>query len=588
MDYSTAERTRKKGFTGTLADKLLEGGSVGGSIRESIGESLKARAVGFKQKFDPMNIAKVLTGGSNLAPAIVGRLMGRKMEDISFFTGGKGKDPNYTTIGDGKPQNLKRGDSKADILVKMYRFMKTDIEFREKRDKEIDKYRKQLSDAKDRRTEELIKALVDGEDIRKKKTEDSSLLKYGLLGAIGLGAMLYSSDAKAMAKKFTDDAKRMVDDFDVIDMFKTIIFGEKQKGIKLTTGQDEQQKMVYNAFIEAGLSEKQAMAMAAEVGREGDYKLEHLYGEHIDPANKAKNLGMLSWQGERREKLLAELKSKGLVESEDERGIRLKRGQETLNVMAKYSVGEMRKSEPGKRFLGKTDISQEEAIPELGKFIGWRYTDPKYATQGIKKSKEYYGKIQGAFQKEITSFQSISPVDGGTITSEFGVRKHPLTGFFKPHEGMDIAAKEGSPVKSVASGTITFAGNKSGYGNIIEVDHGGGNKTRYAHLATMTAVAGQQVSAGQVIGTVGSTGRSTGPHLHFETLQNDKQVDPKVALSTIPSREIPTRERTIKTASAGAPVVLSHNTNMMNSNKTTNLLPPTIDDNPPLMVKQYG
>ncbi|MEZ5144290.1 MAG: peptidoglycan DD-metalloendopeptidase family protein [Acidimicrobiales bacterium] len=110
----------------------------------------------------------------------------------------------------------------------------------------------------------------------------------------------------------------------------------------------------------------------------------------------------------------------------------------------------------------------------------------------------------------------------GTVTSEYGMRWGRL------HAGLDISAPIGTPIVAAAGGTVIFAGwNGGGYGNLVVIDHGGGLSTAYAHQSRVAASVGQRVSAGQVIGYVGSTGSSTGPHLHFETRENGNAVNPR-------------------------------------------------------------
>ena len=113
------------------------------------------------------------------------------------------------------------------------------------------------------------------------------------------------------------------------------------------------------------------------------------------------------------------------------------------------------------------------------------------------------------------------------ITSQFSPRrKNPVTGIYKRHTGTDIGAGYGAAVVAANSGTVTLAGWNSGYGNCIVIDHGGGRATLYAHLSAYSVSKGQKVTRGQRIGSVGSTGNSTGPHLHFEVLINGAAVDP--------------------------------------------------------------
>lgn len=118
----------------------------------------------------------------------------------------------------------------------------------------------------------------------------------------------------------------------------------------------------------------------------------------------------------------------------------------------------------------------------------------------------------------------------GTVTSPFGERKNPMGAGDDFHPGLDIAADEGAPISAAAGGRVVSAGPDGGYGNLIVVDNGNGVTTRYGHCSQIFARVGENVAAGQTIGAVGSTGRSTGPHLHFEVRLADKPVDPQTYL----------------------------------------------------------
>lgn len=125
------------------------------------------------------------------------------------------------------------------------------------------------------------------------------------------------------------------------------------------------------------------------------------------------------------------------------------------------------------------------------------------------------------------------PVAGATLTSAFGQRGHPVLGVRRMHAGLDLAAPSGTPIRAPADGVVDAAGPNGGYGNYIRLQHGGDVDTAYAHLSRLAAgiVPGAPVRQGQVIGYVGSTGLSTGPHLHWEVLVGGAQVDP---LSVMP------------------------------------------------------
>ncbi len=119
----------------------------------------------------------------------------------------------------------------------------------------------------------------------------------------------------------------------------------------------------------------------------------------------------------------------------------------------------------------------------------------------------------------------------GELTSRFGDRTDPLSSAQRSHHGIDIAAPEGTPIRAVREGRVTFAGEQGSYGNLVIVDHGDGLETRYAHCRAVSVRQGDVVSAGALVGSVGSTGRSTGPHLHFEVRQHGHAVDPGSVLS---------------------------------------------------------
>lgn len=112
------------------------------------------------------------------------------------------------------------------------------------------------------------------------------------------------------------------------------------------------------------------------------------------------------------------------------------------------------------------------------------------------------------------------------VSSGFGTRPDPFTGEPKKHTGIDIPGPEGTTIVSVNKGVIIHAGKMDGYGNLVIVDHGGGVTTYYGHLQSVSVSRGQVVEKDQPIGKMGSTGRSTGPHLHFEVRVNGKAVDP--------------------------------------------------------------
>lgn len=134
------------------------------------------------------------------------------------------------------------------------------------------------------------------------------------------------------------------------------------------------------------------------------------------------------------------------------------------------------------------------------------------------------------FDDLVLYIPSIWPVKDGVsrrVSSAYGWRKSPFSDNNEQHEGIDIAVDTNSDIVATADGTVTFAGEKSGYGILVELDHQNGYITRYAHNSSVTVTKGSSVARGDTIAKSGSTGRSTGPHVHYEILVYEKNVNPK-------------------------------------------------------------
>jgi murein DD-endopeptidase MepM/ murein hydrolase activator NlpD len=132
----------------------------------------------------------------------------------------------------------------------------------------------------------------------------------------------------------------------------------------------------------------------------------------------------------------------------------------------------------------------------------------------------------GAMAPNHVSVPTGMPLARATMTSHYGMRVHPILGGARKHEGVDLAAPTGTPVYAPADGFVQRASVFGSYGNFIEIEHGGDLETRYGHLSGYAVAAGDQVHKGQLIGYVGTTGRSTGPHLHYEVRVAGQAVDP--------------------------------------------------------------
>jgi murein DD-endopeptidase MepM/ murein hydrolase activator NlpD len=132
--------------------------------------------------------------------------------------------------------------------------------------------------------------------------------------------------------------------------------------------------------------------------------------------------------------------------------------------------------------------------------------------------------LASRLQKEVRP--SGSPVTNGWLSSQYGMRIDPFTGLRAFHAGIDFAARAGSNVQSVAAGIVSDVGDRFGYGLLVEINHGNGYVTRYGHNATALVAVGDRVRKGQAVALVGDSGRSTGPHVHFEVLLNGRSVNP--------------------------------------------------------------
>ncbi|GAA0855566.1 M23 family metallopeptidase [Aliiglaciecola litoralis] len=197
----------------------------------------------------------------------------------------------------------------------------------------------------------------------------------------------------------------------------------------------------------------------------------------------------------------------------------------------------------GARLVEQAGLNQDEfsfnQLPPIGGPV-----DESVVT--IKGTNEILSKIDSALEtldsktQQLAALESIMlnhhileeaslagrPIESGWLSSYYGVRKDPFTGMPAMHKGIDFAGKEGEAVVSTGAGLVTWAGERYGYGQLIEIDHGDGIVTRYGHNKAVSVKIGDVVTKGQEIALMGSTGRSTGAHVHYEVLKNGRQQDP--------------------------------------------------------------
>ena len=222
--------------------------------------------------------------------------------------------------------------------------------------------------------------------------------------------------------------------------------------------------------------------------------------------------------------------------------------QERLDALAirmgQLNASVIRLNALGRRLTGMADLTGGEfdfdQVPALGgvdepdpSALGGQMPDLFAGMNGLDAALDGQGKQLGVLESVLMSRKledrvrpSGRPVEGGWLSSYFGKRTDPFTGKPASHKGVDFAGKAGSEIYAVAAGVVSRAGERSGYGYMVEVNHGNGYITRYAHNAENLVAVGDYVKPGQAVALMGSTGRSTGPHLHFEVLRNGVPVNP--------------------------------------------------------------
>ena len=176
----------------------------------------------------------------------------------------------------------------------------------------------------------------------------------------------------------------------------------------------------------------------------------------------------------------------------------------------------------GESALWPTDPEASEAAYAI------RY-DVAYLLRRAELLDNSFGEVEASLddqRERLEATPAIPPVLGHVSSHFSWSRENPVTGVSSPHLALDIVARWGTPFVATAPGRIVFAGTKDGYGNMIEIDHGFGMRTRYGHAAKLYVRAGQRVRRGEVIGEVGSSGASTGPHVHYEVHRDGRAVNP--------------------------------------------------------------
>ena len=204
--------------------------------------------------------------------------------------------------------------------------------------------------------------------------------------------------------------------------------------------------------------------------------------------------------------------------------IRLDALGERLTKMAKLDRGEFDFGKPPAQGGPANDVNQSSmAIPD---FLSALDTLSKQ----IDDRSEQLGVLESMLMNRNLQAEVLPagrPIKRGWTSSFFGMRTDPFTGKLEFHKGMDFAGRMGSDIVAVASGVVTWASERYGYGNLVEINHGNGYVTRYGHCEKIDVKVGDTIKKGQLIAQMGSTGRSTGPHVHFEVWRNGRPVNPE-------------------------------------------------------------
>mgnify|MGYP000064086780 CR=1 FL=1 len=229
---------------------------------------------------------------------------------------------------------------------------------------------------------------------------------------------------------------------------------------------------------------------------------------------------------------------KNLKRSSQEKvdALTLRMGDMQARLLRLDALGQ-RLTEVAKLKNGEFDFSASPALGgPINAKVGESYILPDLQAslaqieQQIMESEQQLDVIDALFMNRMTQnelFIAGRPISWGWMSSAYGYRTDPFSGKRAWHAGVDFAGKEDSDIIAVASGVVTFSGDRNGYGNLVEINHGKGFTTRYAHCKSLLVNVGSIVEKGQILASMGSTGRSTGPHVHYEVRKNGKTINPK-------------------------------------------------------------
>ena len=412
------------------------------------------------------------------------------------------KDTDRTTISSGKSQNLRVNDSESDVLSKMFDFMQRQSDWDREKQKSDKKYRKQLDKQKDRFLDETIQAITGKKTSKMTKmaraARKSGFLKYGIMAAAGIGGLLITKDALAginWKEKFDDTLKDFkFPDFDLNSLTGGAVANFAGGSAGTPRNLD---KTTFNQLSK----EEQTAFLKTQQISEGSNKPGTLPYDLNNPG------AMLyaPWQKQFGGELDTTGRGEGELKGKFAKFPTMEKGKEAQEALWKKTYGDMDLGDALRKYVAPQNNSQE------------------------KEFSNYKQNVYGAIEK-------VSPTSNRESSSLQEITK-PTSGFGKrflfgrsEHHGVDLPGKLGDPVVTTQSGTVIEVGDSGnkGYGKYVKIEHENGYKTLYAHLSSQDVKKGDKVSQGQLIGKVGSTGDSTGPHLHYEVFnQNGQKIDPQ-------------------------------------------------------------
>lgn len=441
-------------------------------------------------------------------------------------TGKLQADPSFTKIGaSNRQRDIKKKESQADIMAKIFNLMQEQYTYNETRTKESKSYQKKVTEQKEKFFLETLnvindttgKSLKPGKMARVAKTSKATgygVLGFGLKTAAVVGGLFVAESALANV----DWKKEFSSITDMKDLDVSGLPGKIQSMLgEASSKPSEDPRKAIESYINRPISDDEfdqlIRATSAEAGVKSNKTEQAMIMATI--LNRSRDTG----------KTITEtLHQKNQFQAVT--GTAANNNQPSQNYLKGPSTERKDDILSSTSMLSGVDKNQKRftAADRNAYKAG---TDSSY----LDKLQSTGGDVVGGTQFETKAPTSMSPtlssLKNSNVSSGYGNRAAPLPGAYTDHKGIDIKGNTGDPVKAVKAGKIKFAGEQKGYGKLVVIDHGDGTETKYGHLSDIGVTQGAQVESNQIIGKLGATGNVTGPHLHYELIKNGQAVDPK-------------------------------------------------------------